>query len=59
MAQKTPFDNTYYKRFYGKVGVHNAEKIAHHDQGIHSLCAWWGLPIRSGIAKNSHRTLFK
>jgi SAM-dependent methyltransferase len=47
MAQSTPFDNTYYKRFYGKAGVHDAEKITHLAQGIHSLCAWWGLPIRS------------
>ena len=47
MAQNMQFDNTYYQRFYGKTGVHDAEKITHLAQGVHSLCAWWGLPIHS------------
>jgi len=47
MAQNMQFDKTYYQRFYGKSGVHDAEKITDLAQGVHALCAWWGLPIRS------------
>lgn len=41
------FDAAYYRRFYGRDGVHDAERIAHLATGVHSLAAWWDVGIRS------------
>ncbi|MFZ9628609.1 MAG: class I SAM-dependent methyltransferase [Ilumatobacteraceae bacterium] len=41
------FDAAYYRRFYGRGGVHDAERIAHLATGVHEMAAWWGIPIRS------------
>lgn len=41
------FDRAYFRRFYGRGGVHDGEQIAHLAAGVHHLAAWWGIPIRS------------
>jgi SAM-dependent methyltransferase len=41
------FDAAYYRRFYGRRGVHDAERIAHLAAGVHELSSWWGVRIRS------------
>ncbi|MEZ5247685.1 MAG: class I SAM-dependent methyltransferase [Ilumatobacteraceae bacterium] len=41
------FDRTYYRRFYGRDGVHDARRIAHLARGVTSLAAWWRIPVRS------------
>lgn len=41
------FDAAYYRRFYGRRGVHDAKRIAHLARGVTSLAAWWRIPVRS------------
>jgi SAM-dependent methyltransferase len=41
------FDAAYYRRYYGRSGVHDAARIGHLAQGVCSLAAWWKVPIRS------------
>lgn len=41
------FDRAYYRRFYGKDGVHDAARIAHLATAVHHMAAWWGIRIRS------------
>lgn len=41
------FDAAYYRRFYGRSGVHDAARIAHLAQGVFSMAAWWKISIRS------------
>lgn len=41
------FDRAYYRRFYGRRGVHDADGIAHLAAAVDHLAAWWGIPIRS------------
>jgi hypothetical protein len=40
------FDAAYYRRFYGRDGVHDAKRIAHLARGVTSLAAWWRIPVR-------------
>ena len=41
------FDGEYYKRFYGKDGAHDEERIAHLATAVHNMCAWWGVDIKA------------
>ena len=41
------FDRAYYRRFYGRGGVHDAERIGHLATGVHELAAWWGVRVTS------------
>ena len=41
------FDDQYYQRFYGLVGVHDHEQIGHLATAVHEMCAWWGVPPSS------------
>lgn len=41
------FDAAYYRRFYGRQGVHDAARIAQLARGVTSMAAWWRIPIRS------------
>lgn len=41
------FGAEYYRRFYGRQGVHDARRIAQLATGVFSLTAWWRIPIRS------------
>lgn len=41
------FDAAYYRRFYGRHGVHDAERIAHLASAVHGMCAWWEVGPRS------------
>lgn len=41
------FDDQYYQRFYGLVGVHDHEQIGHLAAAVHEMCAWWGVPPSS------------
>jgi hypothetical protein len=43
------FDAAYYRRFYGRGGVHDAARIAQLAQGVFSLAAWWKITIRSAL----------
>jgi SAM-dependent methyltransferase len=54
------FDAAYYRRFYGRRGVHDAARIAQLARGVTSMAAWWRIPIRSvldvGAGKGFWRT---
>ena len=41
------FDAAYYRRFYGRHGVHDRRRIAHLATAVHSMCAWWGVTPRT------------
>jgi hypothetical protein len=41
----TRFDSAYYKRFYGKDGAHDEERIAFLATAVHNMSAWWGVNI--------------
>jgi trans-aconitate methyltransferase len=41
------FDADYYRRFYGRTGVHNRRQIAHLAAAVHEMCAWWEVAPRS------------
>lgn len=41
------FDAAYYRRFYGRSGVHDARRIGRLATGVFALAAWWRIPIRS------------
>lgn len=42
------FDVSYYRRHYGGTGgVHDRRRIAALATAVHSMCTWWGLPVRS------------
>lgn len=41
------FGAEYYRRFYGRNGVHDRRKIAHLASAVHGMCAWWGVTPRS------------
>ncbi len=41
------FDDQYYQRFYGAVGVHDQERIGHLATAVHEMCSWWGVPPTS------------
>ena len=41
----TRFDSAYYKRFYGKDGAHDEERIALLATAVHNMSAWWGVEI--------------
>ncbi len=41
------FDDLYYTRFYGSLGVHDHERLAHLATAVHEMAAWWGVTIRS------------
>ena len=41
------FDASYYKRFYGRGGVHDRRRIAQLASSVHNMCAWWGVAPRS------------
>lgn len=48
VSQRTErFDADYYRRFYGRSGVHDARRIAQLAAGVTSLAAWWRIPVRS------------
>jgi len=37
------FNADYYKRFYGRGGVHDKRRIAQLGSAVHNMCAWWGV----------------
>lgn len=41
MATAEGFGQEYYRRFYGKGGVHDRRRIAHLATSVHEMCAWW------------------
>jgi trans-aconitate methyltransferase len=41
------FDAAYYRRFYSSSPVHSRAAVADLATGVHHLCAWWGIRIRS------------
>lgn len=41
------FDADYYRRFYGKNGAHDRERIDHLATGVHNMARWWGVEVRS------------
>jgi len=41
------FDADYYKRFYGRGGVHDKKRIAQLGSAVHNMCAWWGVAPKS------------
>jgi hypothetical protein len=43
------FDGVYYQRFYhqGRNPVHTTAQVSHLAQAVDSLCAWWGVRVRS------------
>lgn len=47
VAVMTRFDSAYYKRFYGKDGAHDEERIAVLASAVHNMSAWWGVDISS------------
>ena len=48
LARETArFDDRYYRRFYGKGGAHDREKVTHLATGVHHLALWWGMKVRS------------
>lgn len=47
MSAPERFDAAYYRRFYGRHGVHDAARIAQLARGVTSMAAWWRIPVRS------------
>lgn len=43
----TRFGADYYRRFYGRGGVHDRRSIARLASAVHGMCAWWGVAPRS------------
>ena len=43
----TRFGADYYRRFYGRGGVHGRRQIASLATAVHNMCAWWGVTPRS------------
>jgi trans-aconitate methyltransferase len=41
------FDAEYYRRFYGRHGVHDRRRLGHLATAVHEMCAWWGVRPRS------------
>lgn len=41
------FGAEYYKRFYGKGGVHDRRAIANLASAVHGMAAWWGVAPKS------------
>lgn len=41
MPSAKDFGLAYYRRFYGKGGVHDRKRIAHLATAVHEMCAWW------------------
>lgn len=41
------FNADYYKRFYGRGGVHDKKRIAQLGSAVHNMCAWWGVAPKS------------
>ncbi|MFM7871013.1 MAG: class I SAM-dependent methyltransferase [Actinomycetota bacterium] len=41
------FGADYYRRFYGRNGVHNRRTISYLAQAVHSMCTWWGVTPKS------------
>lgn len=47
MAAHENFDASYYRRFYGRGGVHDRRRIAHLASGVVGMCSWWGVRPRT------------
>ncbi len=47
MDAENHFDAEYYRRFYGRGGVHDRRRIAHLASGVLGLCSWWGVRPKS------------
>ena len=41
------FGADYYRRFYGRGGVHDRRTIGFLATAVHNMCAWWGVTPRS------------
>ncbi len=41
------FDAEYYRRFYGRHGVHDRRRLGHLATAVHETCAWWEVRPRS------------
>ena len=46
-SPKHRFGAEYYRKFYGKGGVHDRRKIAQLASAVHQMCAWWDVAPRS------------
>lgn len=47
MPARAQFDAGYYRRFYGRGGVHDKRRIAHLASAVVSICSWWGVRPKS------------
>ena len=41
------FGAEYYRRFYGRGGVHDRRRVGQLATSVHNMCAWWGVAPRS------------
>lgn len=41
------FGAEYYRRFYGRNGVHDRRRIGHLANGVLGMCSWWGVRPKS------------
>lgn len=41
------FDAAFFKRFYSTSPVHSRTKVNNLAAGVHSICQWWEVPVRS------------
>lgn len=53
------FDGSYYRRFYGPNGAHDAEQIARLATAVHNLAAWWGIRIRTVLDVGAGKGLWR
>lgn len=47
MDSRGRFGAEYYRRFYGRGGVHDKRRIAHLAAGVLGMCSWWGVRPKS------------
>lgn len=47
VVTRNRFGADYYKRFYGKGGVHDRRAIANLASAVHGFASWWGVPPKS------------
>ena len=41
------FDAAFFKRFYSTSPVHSRTKVNNLAAGVHAMCQWWEVPVRS------------
>jgi hypothetical protein len=53
------FDAAYYRRFYGRDGVHDLRRIRTLATGVVSMATWWRVPLRSALDLGAGRGLWR